>query len=186
MLQSFSISTRLTFLRIVPDSKNQQTFVDYFGYIWWRVHTSYKKLIEIVVVLYGFNQICRNFGPHVRGILPSARLYSTTEAFTCGVAQQFWGSESKYQSIAFTVQFRLSSFFSSEIASKFRWVARMPHPDKYVRARYPASIFISFRRSSCAPSHTSVVIHIDFRKLESSSTGSMFCKDTYRTVVETG
>ena len=28
------------------------------------------------------------FGPHVRGILPSARLYSTTEAFTCGVAQQ--------------------------------------------------------------------------------------------------
>ena len=30
------------------------------------------------------------FGPHVRGILPSARLYSTAEAFTCGVAQHFW------------------------------------------------------------------------------------------------
>ena len=105
-LQSFSISTRLTFLRIVPDSKNQQTFVDYFGYIWWRVHTSYKKLIEIVVVLYGFNQICRNFGPHVRGILPSARLYSTTEAFTCGVAQQFWVLASKYR-----VHCATSSFF---------------------------------------------------------------------------
>ena len=40
----------------------------------------------------------------------------------------------------------------------------MPQPESCVRARYPASIFISFRRSSCAPSHTSVVIHIDFRK----------------------
>ena len=46
------------------------------------------------------------FGPHVRGILPSARLYSTTEAFTCGVAQQFWVQVSEYR-----VHCAPSSFF---------------------------------------------------------------------------
>ena len=34
---------------------------------------------------------------------------------------------------------------SSNIDSNFRRVARMPHQESYVRARCPASIFISFR-----------------------------------------